>query len=164
MFPPSRLWLALAAALASEFACPPAQAQTVEPVLRMSRELARPAQPTDPKTGKRAPLTLDSPDQGTLFLRADRVEGTKTRVEASGRVELRSRRETVLADFLSYDFDTQEIRGRGNVLLRQGNDFVTGPELTFKRDSETGVFESPRFRVGEVGARGDADRITFLGD
>ncbi len=127
MFTPSRLWLALAAALASEVACPPAQAQTTEPALRMSRELARPAPPTDPKTGKRAPLTFDSPEQGTLFLRADRLEGTKGRVEASGQVELRSRRETVLADFLSYDFETQEIHGRGNVLLRQGNDFVRGP-------------------------------------
>src|SRR5688500_14083886 len=163
---PSRLRLALAAALASEFACPPAnaqaEAQTVEPTLRMSRELARPLPPPDAASGRRT-LALDGPDQGPLFLRADRLQGTKTRVEAEGAVELRSRRETVLADFLSYDFDTQEIRGRGNVLLRQGNDFVTGPELTFKRDSETGVFESPRFRVGEVGARGDADRITFLG-
>ena len=33
---------------------------------------------------------------------------------------------------------TQEIHGTGNVLLRQGNDCVTGPELTFKRDAETG--------------------------
>lgn len=171
MFPQSRLWLALAAALAFEVAYPPAlaqttepaQAQPTEPALRMSRELARPAPPSDPKTGKRAPLTLDGPDQGTLFLRADRLEGTKARVEASGRVELRSRRETVLADFLSYDFETQEIRGRGNVLLRQGDDFVAGPELTFKRDTETGVFESPRFQVGETGARGDADKVTFVG-
>ena len=45
----------------------------------------------------------------------------------------------MLADYLSYDFDTQEIHGHGNVLLRQGNDFVTGPELTYKRDTETGV-------------------------
>lgn len=163
MVPPSRPRLMPAVALASALACLPAQAQTVEPALRMSRELARPAPPTDPQTGKRAPLTFDSPNQGTLFLRADRLEGTKARVEASGRVELRSRRETVLADFLSYDFDTQEIRGRGNVLLRQGNDFVSGPELTFKRDTETGTFESPRFQVGEIGARGDADKVTFLG-
>ena len=163
MFPPSRLWLALAAALASEFASPPALAQTAEPVLRMSRELARAAPPTDPKTGRRAPLTLDSPDRGTLFLRADRLEGTQKRIEASGQVELRSRRETVLADFLSYDVTTQEIHGRGNVLLRQGNDFVSGPELTFRRDAETGTFESPRFQVGELGARGDAERVTFVG-
>ena len=37
-------------------------------------------------------------------------------------------------------------------------DVVAGPELKFKRDTETGVFASPRFHVGEVGARGDADR------
>ena len=162
----SRLWLALAAAFASQHACPAAHAQadtrTVEPTLRMSRELARPVPAPGAATGTRS-LAIGGPDQGTLFLRADRVQGTKTFVEAEGNVELRSRRETVLADFLSYDFDTQEIHGKGNVLLRQGNDFVAGPELTFKRDSETGTFASPRFRVGEVGARGDADRVTFLG-
>jgi LPS-assembly protein len=163
MFTPSRLWLALAAALGSEAACPPAQAQTTEPVLRMSRELSRAAPPVNVQTGKRAPLTLEGPDRGTLFLRADRLEGTRAQVEASGRVELRARRETVLADFLSYDFETQEIHGRGNVLLRQGNDFVSGPELTFKRDTETGAFESPRFAIGESGMRGDADKVTFVG-
>jgi LPS-assembly protein len=131
--------------------------------LRMARELASPTPPLDPATGRRAPLALDSPDRGTLFLRADRMEGTRERVEASGNVELRARRETVLADYLSYDFGTETIHGRGNVTLRQGNDFVTGPELTFKRDTETGTFESPRFAVGENNARGDADRLTFLG-
>ncbi|HVF64705.1 MAG TPA: LPS-assembly protein LptD [Casimicrobiaceae bacterium] len=159
----SRLWLALAAASASAIAPSHVVAQTAEPGLRMARELAPPGPPVDPQTRRRAPFTLDSPDQGRVFLRADRLEGTQSRVEASGRVELRARRETVLADFLSYDLETQEITGRGNVLLRQGNDFVTGPELTFKRDAQTGAFASPRFGVGELGARGDAERVTFLG-
>lgn len=157
MVPCKRLPLALALVLAF----PPAFAQTLD--LRQARELASPTPPADPATGRRAPLAFDSPDSGTLFLRADRMEGTRERVEASGSVELRARRETVLADYLSYDFGTQTIHGRGAVTLRQGNDFVTGPELTYKRDTETGTFESPRFAIGENNARGDADRLTFLG-
>jgi len=162
MRPPLKLSLSVAAAFAYGVAMPDARAQTVEPTLRMSRELARPGAPVD-AAGKRAPMAFGSPDQGSLFLRADRLEGTKTRVEASGDVELRGRRETVLAEKLSYDVETQQIEAQGNVVLRQGNDFVRGPELTFKRDTETGAFVSPTFQVGDVGARGDAERITFLG-
>lgn len=165
MFVGFHSWLAPACVVVGALAWVTAPAQatsTPELALRMARDLAPPAAPIDPQSGRRAPLALDDPDQGTLFLRADRLEGTKSKVEASGQVELRSRRETVLADYLSYDFETQEIYGRGNVLLRQGNDFVSGPELTFKRDAETGAFAAPQFRVGEIGARGDAERITFI--
>ena len=128
----------------------------------MSRELAPPAPPVDPVTRRRQPLAFDGPQRGSLFLRADRLEGTQTRVEATGRVELRARRETVLADYLTYDFSNDEITARGNVVLRQGNDFVTGPELVFRRDSETGYFEGPRFAIGENGVRGEAERVTFV--
>ena len=128
----------------------------------MSRELAPPAAPVDPATRRRSPLSLEGPDRGSLFLRADRLEGTQSRVEASGRVELRARRETVLADYLTYDFGTDEITARGNVVLRQGNDYVTGPELVFRRDNETGHFTAPHFAIGENGARGDAELVTFV--
>ena len=162
MRPPSKVSLSVAATIACGIAVADARAQASEPTLRMSRELARPGVPVD-AAGKRAPLAIGGPDQGTLFLRADRIEGTKTRVQASGDVELRGRRETVLADSLSYDVETQQIDAKGNVVLRQGNDFVRGPDLTFKRDTETGAFVSPSFQVGDTGVRGDADRITFLG-
>ncbi len=98
-----------------------------------------------------------------LFLRVDCISGTRERVEASGSVELRARRETVLADWIAYDLATEEIHGKGNVLLRQGNDWVGGPELRYRRGDETGFFAGPTFAVGQVGARGDAERLTFLG-
>ncbi len=99
-----------------------------------------------------------------IFLRADRVEGASERyVEASGKVELRTRSETVLADWLRYDFLADEIWGKGDVLIRRGIDWITGPELRFKRDTETGVFSSPRFFIGENGSRGSAAEIRFTG-
>ena len=118
----------------------------------------------------RSPVTsteragLDDPDRGAIFLRADRLEGTASiRLEASGNVELRTRRETILADSLSYDVVADEIWGRGEVVLRRGFDWITGPELKFKRDTETGFFASPRFYAGETGARLVAREIRFLG-
>ena len=46
------------------------------------------------------------------------------RVQAQGKVELRSRRETVLADWLQYDLIEDEIWGKGNVTLRRGTDTI----------------------------------------
>ncbi len=79
-------------------------------------------------------------DRDAVFLRADRLEGeTETAVQASGKVELRTRRQTVLADWLHYDFSTEEVWAKGNVVIRRGTDTITGPEAKFKRTDETGV-------------------------
>ena len=118
-----------------------------------------------PPAGTPAPVQLggDDPVRGALFLRADRLEGTEGRITAEGSVELRSRRETVLADKLSYAVEEQTIYGDGNVVLRRGFDWITGPQVQYKRDTEIGFFREPRFFVAEAGARGDAKEIRFTG-
>ncbi len=103
-------------------------------------------------------------DDGAIFLRADRIETIgRKQVDAFGKVELRARGQTVLAEHLMYDVDDQTINAIGDVTLRKNGDWVTGPELKFKRDTETGYFLSPHFFVGEAGARGEAARIEFKG-
>ncbi len=123
-----------------------------------------PSQPPGPRlvgTPARAPF---APDSGAIFFRADAIEGVFNKeATASGKVELRTRRETVLADWLHYDFAGEEILAKGDVLLRQGIDWIAGPELRFKRDTETGFFASPRFYIGENGGRGSAAEIRFAG-
>jgi len=144
--------------------------------LQMSRSLATPAPAAAPTTpGARAaaaggaaapalsPITLDTRPRGALFLRADRIEGDNKQVTAQGNVEIRSREQTVLADWLNYNQDTDEIFAKGNVILRQGFDWITGPELKFKRDTETGYFTAPRFNVTEANAKGSASEIRFKG-
>src|SRR5262249_53754093 len=80
-----------------------------------------------------------STDRDGIFLRADRLEGaSQSLIEASGRVELRTRRQTVLADWLQYDVQNDEMWAKGNVTIRQGIDWITGPEAKFKRDTEIG--------------------------
>ncbi len=100
-----------------------------------------------------------------LFLRSDRLEGEGQKwIEAEGKVELRSRRQTVLADWLRYDIPDDEVWAKGNVTVRSGIDWITGPEVKFKREDGTGFFASPEFHVGENNSRGDASMLTFLGD
>ena len=148
----------------------PACAQTLS--LRLDRDIdvlvPRPTSPNALVTTQtpgtvRIPVPGEDETRGALFLRADRLEGTADRVDASGNVELRTRRETVLADKLSYAIADQTVFGEGNVVLRRGFDWITGPELQYKRDTETGFFKGPRFSVAEVNAHGDAKEIRFTG-
>jgi len=138
-------------------------AGATDPVLRPAPQLVPPAPLRAPRATPLAPVPATS-DSGVIFLRADRVEGTAEKsVEAAGKVELRTRRETVLADWLRYDFAADEIWGKGDVLIRRGIDWITGPELKFKRGTETGFFASPRFYIGENDSRGSAAEIRFTG-
>ncbi len=128
----------------------------------------RPVDPPAPSSPGGSPRPLSVPaatlPDGAIFLRADRIEGAADRfVEAAGKVELRTRRDTVLADWLRYDFVSDEIWGKGEVLIRHGIDWITGPEVRFKRGAETGFFTSPRFFLGENGSRGSAAEIRFAG-
>ncbi len=123
---------------------------------------------TAPKAPGASPAAVPrppfAPDSGVIFFRADNVEGVFNKeATATGKVELRTRRETVLADWLHYDFPNDEIWAKGDVLLRQGIDWVAGPEVRFKRGSETGFFSSPRYYIGENGGRGSAGEIRFTG-
>jgi LPS-assembly protein len=109
-------------------------------------------------------LTPIGAEGGVVFLRADSVTGVGEKfVEAQGNVELRTRRETVLADWLRYDFGTDEVWGKGNVLIRRGVDWITGPEARYTQQSELGFFTEPRFYIGENGGRGSAEELRFVG-
>lgn len=139
--------------------------------LKPARELAPaaatppPARPGDRAGAPQRPrIGEDDSERGVVFLRADRLEGVADReVRAEGRVEFRTRRETVLADRITYDLVDSEVHASGNVLLRQGVDWISGPDLKFRREEQTGAFTEPRFSLGLSGARGDASKLTFAG-
>ena len=189
---PTPLALALAVALPAAFADVRAQAPPPElaveaaspapPVLKLAPELTPPplrsgasaaGAPRSPTSGGAAAKPADAsplriapiaPGAGPIFMRADRLDGVAGKyVEAEGKVELRTRSETVIADWLRYDFDIDEVWGKGGVLLRRGGDSISGPEAKFKRDTSTGYFTEPRFIIGANGARGSAATLTFDG-
>jgi LPS-assembly protein len=155
------------AAVAGVLATPGARA---EPPLAL--ELSREIHAVPPRSAPTPGALIGAPGaapgqpqevRGALFLRADRLEGTGNVITAIGNVELRTRRETVLADRLSYDTTTQTIDGQGNVVLRRDFDWITGPTLEFKRDTETGFFRKPSFFIAETNGRGEAAEIRFNG-
>ena len=138
-----------------------------QPSLRPAPQLTPPpiTSPRPPGTATPATPRVRPPFQdGVIFLRADNVGGVSDQyVEATGKVELRTRTETVLADSLRYDFVADEVFAQGNVLIRRGIDWITGPEVKFKRDTEVGYFKSPHFYIGENNSRGKASEIRFTG-
>jgi LPS-assembly protein len=151
---------------------PATLADAAELVLKPSRELAPPApktgtlpaqRPAQPPARPVPQKPAEEEPRGALFLRADRLEGDANRITAEGAVELRSRYETVLADWLSYDVVEDEIWAKGNVVIRRGYDWITGPELRFLRETETGFFRAPRFFVAEANGSGTATEIRFAG-
>src|SRR5581483_1540893 len=158
---PGIAWAALLGALLTSTAA----AEEPPLSLKLSRELELPAQRPAPPGTAPAPRAAPGPQRieiggereprGALFLRADRLEGDERRITAIGNVELRTRRETVLADRLSYDTASETVYGDGNVVLRRGLDWNTGSQLQYKRDTEVGFFRAPRFFVKEANAHGD---------
>ncbi len=102
-------------------------------------------------------------DGDALYLRADVLEGESEKsIQATGKVELRTRRQTVLADWLHYDLVTEEVWAKGNVLMRRGVDSISGPEAKFKRTNETGFFHQPEFHIGDNESRGSAAELLFI--
>ena len=103
-------------------------------------------------------------DRGAIFLRADRIDGAANElIEASGKVELRARRETVLADWLRYDFWKTRFRARAMCSFASRHRHDLGPEMKFKRDTETGYFKSPRFTWGRTAPMAMQPRSGFSG-
>jgi len=179
MLPPTMLrspshvsWYAVP--LAGMAALIAAGAHAEDAPLKLSRDLAPPAakvpsaapssprRPGTPAPPSTAPVVAETP-RGVLFLRADRLEGGETTITAEGGVELRTRYETVLADWLTYDVAKDEIWAKGNVVIRRGYDWITGPELKFQRDTDIGAFTSPRFFIAEPNGNGSAEEIRFQG-
>lgn len=118
--------------------------------------LARPAAPGAESMG--------ATPRGAVFLRADRVLGNADKlVEAAGDVELRTRQETVLADWLQFNVPNDEVWAKGNVTLRSGRDWISGPEAKFQLSREIGFFEEPRFFISANESRGEAKEIRFTG-
>ena len=83
--------------------------------------------------------------------------------EAKGSVDLQSPSRQVLADWMRYEFSIDTIKARGNVVIRTWQDLVEGPELEYKRDTETGFMKSPTFILGLYKGRGKANELQFVG-
>ena len=84
-------------------------------------------------------------------------------VQAEGNVDLRSPSRQIMSDWMRYEFAIDTIKARGNVVIRSWQDLVTGPELEYRRDTETGFMKQPDFVLGLYKGRGKAEELLFTG-
>ena len=83
--------------------------------------------------------------------------------QAEGDVDLRSPSRQILTDWMLYEFAIDTIKAKGNVVLRSWQDLVTGPELEYRRDTQTGFMKQPNFVLGLYKGRGKAEELLFTG-
>ena len=95
------LLLAALAAVSGSAAAQDAAEESTPPRLKPSPTLEPPPL-RPPQQAARVGTERDA-----IFLRADKLEGTSSKViEASGNAELRTRGQTILADWLQYNAET----------------------------------------------------------
>ena len=115
--------------------CPPPSASPL--ALKLSRSLEIPARPATPAAGGVVPLVTGRDParalsgerpRGAMFLRADRLEGDTTNVTAAGKVELRTQNADGARRLAALrPREPTRCWAKGNVVLRQGFDWITGP-------------------------------------
>lgn len=136
--------------LISTAACADDNASAATPALKPSPELKLYA----------VPPTESTP----MFIEADRIQGHHDKeLECFGDVRMRKLNESLFADYLLYNQETDEIFAKGNVRLKEKNDVMTGPELKLQMEDKRGYMETPHFELTENNARCDADKLLFEG-
>jgi LPS-assembly protein len=86
-----------------------------------------------------------------IFIEADRLEARgENEGEATGNVHLRRDGQTVFADRLRYNANSEEVEATGNVRIEHGRDFIEGDQLRYNLGTQRGFIESPTFRITPV--------------
>jgi LPS-assembly protein len=98
-----------------------------------------------------------------VFLEADRVQGTIDKsIEAAGNVVVRRRGQVLYSDLLEYSVPENAVTISGNVRLDRLGDIVTGDQAFYDLDTESGYISNPTYRLRQLGARGQANRLLIL--
>jgi LPS-assembly protein len=101
-------------------------------------------------TPQRGLLTMTPAQEAStpVFIEADQLQGqSETEAEASGAVRLRRHGQSVSADWLRYDFPTQQLDASGNIKLERGTDLIEGDRLRYNLGTQHGFMETPKFRI-----------------
>ncbi|MCX7892918.1 MAG: LPS-assembly protein LptD [Burkholderiales bacterium] len=115
--------------------------------------LAAPALAFAQAQGLRLERTLPGPPPADpaevpIHVIADRMEGVASdELVASGDAELRKPTGWLKADTIRYFRATDEVEATGNVRLRVGGDYVTGPRLRMRVAEPQGIFEQASYEL-----------------
>ncbi len=108
------------------------------------------------------PYALGREDQTDLFIDADLIEGHQERdLQASGSVRLRKRGAAVFTDQINLSIPDQQFTATGNVRLEREGDIVSGEQLFYNFDDDSGFIDQPVYQLPRYGARGDARRLVM---
>ncbi len=108
------------------------------------------------------PYALGRDDQTDLFIDADLIEGHQERdLQASGSVRLRKRGAAVFTDQINLSIPDQQFTATGNVRLEREGDIVSGEQLFYDLDGDSGFIDQPTYQLRRYGARGDARRLVM---
>ena len=106
------------------------------------------------------PYTLGRDDQTDMFLDADSVEGHQDQeLDAEGSVRLRKRGAAVFADHLHLSFPDQQLTATGHVRFEKEGDVLTGEQLFYDLNNDSGYMDKPDYRLLRYKARGTANRL-----
>lgn len=98
--------------------------------------------------------------EAPVHVEADEIEGQQgQRLEARGRVELRTRGRVLSADEVSYQVPTQEVTARGSVRLDRRGDLLEADKVFFNLQTEQGYADDPRYFFRALNARGTASKL-----
>ncbi|TAK49546.1 MAG: LPS-assembly protein LptD [Betaproteobacteria bacterium] len=102
---------------------------------------------------------------GPTTIEALSIEGiSEFEVTARGQVELRRDNLGIYSELLRYNREFGRVEADGGVRIERDGDRFFGSRLRFDLNSDTGVFEQPRFILRRtLTARGSAERLEFLG-
>ncbi|HEX4984956.1 MAG TPA: LPS-assembly protein LptD [Burkholderiales bacterium] len=107
------------------------------------------------------PYSVGGDESSTLFLDADSVEGHQDQeIDATGSVRLRKRGEAMFADHVHLSFPQQQVTATGNVRFERDGDVLTGKQMFYDLDENSGYMDDAGYFVGRFGARGNARRVT----
>jgi LPS-assembly protein len=98
------------------------------------------------------------------FVAAEHIEGVQEQyLEARGDAELRRYGQSVQAERLRYEAESQEVVAEGKVRLLQGETLVEGTRAQLNLETRQGRVEAPRYALGEPAGRGGAAEIVIEG-
>src|SRR5260221_14640696 len=114
--------------------------------LRMQRELI--------------PYSLGRDEPTNLFLDADNIQGHQDQeLDAVGSVRLRKRGAAGFSDQLHLSFPDQQLTATGHVRFEKEGDIITGEQLFYDLNNDSGYIDRPEYRLARYGARGNASRL-----
>ncbi|HSD61955.1 MAG TPA: LPS-assembly protein LptD [Burkholderiales bacterium] len=99
------------------------------------------------------------------FVDAERIQGRQDEyLEAEGAARVRRHDQSVEADRIRYEQESQELTAEGNVRLERGDGQVTGTRAEYNMETGHGVVENPNYVLAQPAGRGSAAKFSLDGD